>query len=190
MRGRILGGLAVAAVLPFAASAQVEQTVEGAQAFLELITSQENAQIDERIDDEQKLRPHYRPSRLDYRQAFQDYECQNNGWTETCFRVVSIPAGKLKSISAPRRCRLAIKHDAPTPDLNRRWSLHEQNFHTDWHRVSDIRADGPLVYFKPSIPGLTADMRITFSSPSTAARVAYAMEFLRVHCDPTAATGF
>ena len=55
----------------------------------------------------------------------------------------------------------------------------------EWSRVTEVSQDGAHVFVSEKIP-----LRLTLSSEALAARTAFAMEFLRVHCDETAGTGF
>lgn len=59
----------------------------------------------------------------------------------------------------------------------------------NWRGVSEVRQSGNLIFL---VGGLDWGRQLRFRLPSdaTAARVAYAMEFLRLGCDPTNRTGF
>ena len=60
-----------------------------------------------------------------------------------------------------------------------------------WHRFSDVTAYQNSVWFKINDASRERwTYRFNLSTPEMANRVAYAMEFLRLHCDPTAGTGF
>ena len=54
--------------------------------------------------------------------------------------------------------------------------------------LGEARASGTRVYLKWT--GAEDTSNIDMESEALATRVAYAMEFLRQHCDPTAGTGF
>ena len=56
----------------------------------------------------------------------------------------------------------------------------------DFRKLAEAKQDGTNVYLK----GLRYEYRLEIPAESLASRVAYAMEFLRTRCDPTAATGF
>lgn len=56
----------------------------------------------------------------------------------------------------------------------------------DWEKTSGVTADGTEVHFS----GVSPKMYLTLPSEEYASRVAYAMEFLRISCDPAAGTGF
>ena len=55
-----------------------------------------------------------------------------------------------------------------------------------WDRVREVSQEGARVIV--SMTGWRGTLHLP--SEQTAARVAYAMEFLRVHCDPASSTGF
>lgn len=56
----------------------------------------------------------------------------------------------------------------------------------NWRGVVEVRQERTFVYITSEIYTKVYDFR----SESLAARAAFAMEFLRLHCDPTAGTGF
>ena len=56
----------------------------------------------------------------------------------------------------------------------------------DWTKMARVEAIGSTVVMSP----LSPNMRLQLPSPALAARVAFAMEFLRMSCDPLGKTGF
>jgi hypothetical protein len=65
------------------------------------------------------------------------------------------------------------------------WSPPPSPFRVEWNAISMVKQTEAIV----ALSGPTK-FRFYFSSDQLAARVAYAMEFLRTSCDQTAATGF
>jgi hypothetical protein len=60
-----------------------------------------------------------------------------------------------------------------------------------WRDVSDVKADGRYVVVRQLDNQREAyNMRIDYQAESLATRAAFAMEFIRQACDPTAGTGF
>lgn len=60
-----------------------------------------------------------------------------------------------------------------------------------WRDVPQVRADGRYVIVRQLDANReTYNMRIDYDVESLAARAAFAMEFIRLACDPTAGTGF
>ena len=58
-----------------------------------------------------------------------------------------------------------------------------------WRSVGSVKAEGSYVYVEEGA-GYQLSHRFTLPNPALAARMAYAMEFLRVSCDATQGTGF
>ena len=61
-----------------------------------------------------------------------------------------------------------------------------QNNLIDWSRVVEVLQSGTDIY----LTGTAYPLKVGLGSEALATRVAYAMEFLRLECDPTASTGF
>lgn len=171
--GSVLGAASWARQAP-------EQTVEGAQRFLSMVLP-------------------------------------GNGYTSGGFRdavrqagknagasVMLDGAGKVTDASTVSRCTSRILYDNSSVSLivtagrrTQRLSVYDLapgwvtggkpgGFH--WGEVKEVKQVGGTVelLFK----GNTTWTTVHLGSNDLAARVAYAMEYLRIHCDPTASTGF
>jgi hypothetical protein len=77
---------------------------------------------------------------------------------------------------------------------------HQRRLDLDWSKVSGARAEGPSVHIATSqavesgywYNGLTESREVEFrlADADLATRAAFAAQFLRLHCDPAADTGF
>ncbi len=99
------------------------------------------------------------------------------------------PPDKVNSITSKSACMSVINIDdkygieSVDPVVYKR---RVTDVEVDWNKVPSVTQNGMGVELK--IAG--QPMRLDMPSESLAARVAYAMEFLRVHCDSSAKTGF
>lgn len=164
------------------ASAQNNQTPEGAQQFIAIIAA--NGSTSTRI-------PLYAGGMNAVRDSEQQYSrsCSTDFWGgRTC-----------KSVTAGRRYftrtldPIAVVGSGSTdvcvttftivPPYSEEPKI-PPTFTVDWKRVTKVQPNAEWV----NLSGQQVEFRL--SSSDLATRVAYAMEFLRQHCDPAAATGF
>ena len=189
------------------ASAQVEQTVEGAQQFLAAVAAQGSLTVSVRDKIGQRERwPGTNRGwvSLDYDQAFDAYWCKYGqsprGSITTCNQTYSLGPQTVREINPGEFCVFRLRYSKkdyiepatnPPKSKDGRFVVTETEKSVPWHLVSNVRAQSSAVHFD-IYDGSQArwTYRFNLSAPDMANRVAYAMEFLRVYCDPTAGTGF
>lgn len=178
------------------AQAQVEQTVEGAQKFLEM-TLPGNV---------------YEPghARDSASRAIESWRGNYEGSGRLAYLSENSKITEARTLA---RCTSAIKADLTRASMKTVTHWREQGFpkrHEEthsvpahlssaiaglpqgfaWGDVTSVEHNGRRVFIKLRDDGSDNGAAIWLSSESMAACVAYAMEFLRVQCDPAAATGF
>lgn len=97
------------------------------------------------------------------------------------YKNTSICDGQLEAI-APMFDLLASRGNQEL----RRSNLPSGTFSINWRNVSKIARSGTAL----TLEGNNPRVMIVFSSEDFATRAAFAMEVLRIRCDPTAGTGF
>ena len=172
-----------------------KETVEGAQKFISLIAGGTGLTLvpceDECGDftDDNWERRKYRTKEYD------PYDVDSGS------RRAAMPERNITGMEAPQRCALKLIYsrwsessdDEGYDDLRFR-SSGALEVRRSWAEISGIDTEDAYINFETkALPddgtGL-ARYRLRTMSPEYAARVAYAMEYLRLACDPSAATGF
>jgi hypothetical protein len=188
------------------------QTPEGAQAMLTLLAGQGTVKIDVDTGRGFNVTPATSISEVwDTAEAYdfwkgltyQRYSKQKRSQT-----TYELPSRKLLSATADSTCKTKLEF---SDDESKRLSsvrdhdytsagggtyvgeigltIYPQGFTVadlDWAKIAKVEAIGSAVVMSPLSPRI----RLQLPSPGLAARVAFAMEFLRMHCDPLGKTGF
>ena len=175
------------------ASAQVQQTIEGAQSFLSQVSAAGDWTM---VPCEDGVCRWY----------ITDWWLQDFEWGGRGSRYNQVPHYDKKlqpewtitSFSGPTRCsgrfqfrRMQLASDGQERGVEVKQSdLYGHSF--DWWTVSQIRAAAGFVYLEMrSVEALhRVTYRVNVNSAELATRVAFAMDFLRANCDHTSDTGF
>lgn len=166
-----------------------EQTVEGAQKFLQVLASQ----------------GHLTLSRRSEGHSWDIFTWVDD--TKTDGRIYSKSMSELKvaSVTSAARCRTAfnvnyfdyeVTYSGSTMMPPRMTSDGPQNITINWEKVAAAVREGNSIVLQGndyrtdmSFDGYT-QYRINLPTEDLAKRVEYALEFIRMSCDPAAATGF
>lgn len=179
------------------ASAQ-EQTVEGAQQFLGLIAGQGATRFEADFGSgwnevsASKIYCRYY-SRYTTTGLLDDgYNCSDSEFSS--HRVTPYQLAGMTSLG---RCATQVQPQ-PRNDSNFEVDHGRKNYwkvranmlqgpvRIDWDKVAEVKQSGSSI----TVTGISPAMRFHLASEALAARVTFAMEFLRMNCDTTAGTGF
>ena len=186
---------AVLAATPLAAQDAPQQTVEGAQEFLRLITTQFSMSNSALTSGESYFT--YRNIRFEPESA-----CTSTISSELTWRVSgeqSIPAaGNEQNFEGYKAVLLRGSQMDATALANWHKAFEGNRFRTsvDWSSVSSIETYSAKPYGAPDdvkrVIIVHAQPAFALVAPDVAlaTRIAYAMEFLRAACDRSAETGF
>lgn len=191
--------LLLLSLLPWAAQATSApgQSVEGATTFLGLLAERRDLALNHcQVGQDDR----HCAGAVD--QGARCLRYRNNHCVSTSSgKWMPFPEMQITAAAVPSRCQTRFTHmthrlvgDNPNVAEDARIEAYGP-IHTtyDWSRISDVRTQGRQVSFKhphPNNSGFQQPSRLTVSSADLAARVAYALEFLRMHCDSTSRTGF
>ena len=168
----------VAAALAFPAtlSGQVSQTPDGARQFLLQVLSANNVGMAEKSEGYWNL-----VSRI-VTTSTSDREYKSDG-----------PDNLIETAAKKDDCTFYLTTSvAPNSSENTARadvSIHRHSvgyMEIDFRKLAKAELNGALIY----LHGLPEAYRVRLPSDEMATRVAFAMEFLRQSCDPTAGTGF
>jgi hypothetical protein len=192
----------VAVMAPTSGRTQTNQTVEGATAFLGLLAGRNDLQLDWDCQEGEN------PCRTatDVGEVCLAY-WRTGTAAGLCRQAQSgterrLPTMRITSAETTIRCRTRFSHRdyrLVNDDHQRAGDATIEEFGPEaktfqWDRISSVRVAGDSVFFDhPSHWGnaaYTEHYKFLVSSPDMAARVGYALEFLRTNCDATAQTGF
>ena len=171
-----------------AASAQPEQTQAGAQEFIGKALTQGTVTF-ERLD---RGMPGFNmfEAKVYYCNGS---TCNNNFRIEhrhnSPFSVVAVHKGSGKDI-----CYTSIDHYGldlqPPAEGNNVLSWYNPPVFTSpeilWDKVAEVKVEGRTVL----VNGITPELKFNLPSEALAARLGFAMEFLRTSCDSLGSTGF
>lgn len=181
--------------------AQANQTPEGAQSFIFQIFSQGSTKIKADMGRGfntylvKKERCEFTPKWVcsglgTERKTYQAYVAMSTSSKNVCTTVIQVKNDLLHTVllgttrEVPNGGRFGgMVELSTTPEAN---SFPQMPFYIDWKKVAEIKQNDTSVIMRGAKP----DLHFSFASESIATRMAYAMEFLRLHCDPTASTGF
>jgi hypothetical protein len=165
-----------------APSAPGQQTPENAQLFLRTVVGQGGTKVG--ID-------------AQYRRTWASYNAYNQPSCQANCLVERSREAPVRSIATPNVCTTDLTFELPSftesdyvnAAVTWRWDVFPEtrnSFRIDWRKVAKASVNGNSV----SLSGIGRLRSFILASPELAKRVGYAMEFLRLHCDPTAAMGF
>lgn len=101
---------------------------------------------------------------------------------QNCATVIATDS--IKGFNDERIYKGQVDNSSYTTVTTRR--LPASPFTLDWSKAAEVKQDGSSV----SVMGIKPALKFYLPSEALAARVAYAMEFLRTNCDATSGTGF
>lgn len=192
--------LAIAAgLLGAPAGAQPEQTIEGGQSFLSQVAAAGGLTF---VECKEGVCEETLPDRWVYNELYLGGPQKGQVYKRHERKgIQDAPEKKILKILTLGRCESSFEYTQTEvtydgeelDDLETRESrLYGAS--RKWQDISQIKADNEFVRFQmkalSSDRSDRANFRLRTHGPEQAARIAYAMEFLRVNCDPTAATGF
>lgn len=213
-RRLVRGGMLLAMLWsPLAAHAQAEQTPAGAQDFLGKVLAQGTSSLNVNTGKGWNRVGAAEAERCMWQEEFGGFfagvqrvwKC--TGRTMPGFLAdddatmwVAIGAWTPRGASADGECRTRVQVDQKGSVMRQfkgrydrqaaeftAWSGPQSGpFVIDWTKAAGTTSTGREVHLK----GVTPGMSFVLPSEDMAVRVAYAMEFLRMHCDATASTGF
>lgn len=204
--GRLAILFAMLAMNPVMAATQSgpsQQTPENAQRFLSIVAEAATLH-DGRIDIE--LSREFSEYQ-DIRNRTQRFTVRSYSSTDRCSGSLSLLAEAVSARVAYRR--LVMVNTRSNPGARDYYetvfqdvSVRERHIRTmplSWSRVIAVRTDGPSIYITTTEPvergywNHLTDLReieLRFSDTDIATRAGYAIQVLRLSCDPAAATGF
>ncbi|CAN7525520.1 hypothetical protein LJR143_003551 [Pseudoxanthomonas sp. LjRoot143] len=184
-------------VAPFQAHAQ-QQTVEGAHLFLSKVVEQGATTFE--LDDGNgwgQVRASKSFCRYYSYDTASGFKAGEYGCGDYKTSTHDVGGYRLTSIMKLTRCASQIS----TPEVQAKdievdsgqknyWKVslpyRKPSYGIDWDKVAEVKQDGTSV----AVSGIKPAIRFKLASEPLAARVAYAMEFLRLECDATSGTGF
>lgn len=177
-----------------------EQTVEGAQLFLQKVSEQGSTIFTIGTGNSEWNEINVQSSYCRYHRQYTSTGLDASEHRCSDFRESTyvIDAYKLTLMAALTRCTTQV--NAPTrststiyPDASgkdyrtiRFNHIPQAPFQIEWGKAAEIEQDGSYV----TIRGINPALRFHFASEALATRIAFAMEFLRTSCDSTSGTGF
>lgn len=186
MRSSDLFGVLVYALCSLTPTwAQPEQTPEGAQQFIQKVLSQGTTTLSQHCCNW----PAY-----DYTE-----------WEDASGRVsrdivkhqVIVSPSNIRSITSNTACATTVAYTQHfTHPFTGQASQESRQKLFDWTKIAGVIGKGPQVFISSDSemawagPLIPVTFRFNLPSEALATRLAYAMEFLRIHCDSTAGTGF
>lgn len=198
---------------PAAANAQAAQTPAGAQDFLGKVLAQGTSSLNvdsgrgwNRVEAAEAERCMWHEEFGGFLAGMQRlWKCTGRttpGWLsdDDATMWVAIGAWTPRGAGADGECRTRVQVDQKGSVIRQfkgrydrepaeftAWSGPRSGpFVIDWTKAAGATTNGREVHLK----GVTPGMYFVLPSEDMAVRVAYAMEFLRMHCDATASTGF
>lgn len=182
----LLVGL-VLSLAPGLASAQSDQTVDGAQKFIAVIASQHATRLETDWGNGFGTTLGRHP--VQYCQDIPGFfevrrECGYNYPAE----LVTRPQPSLDAASKISDCSTRFQYTDSATAIGE-YTITPTGTTTvdvDWSKVASVATNGVYVF----IEGQRPRVRLEMASVDLAARIAFAMEFLRTNCDEAASTGF
>lgn len=168
-----------------------EQTPEGAQSFLGILAGQGNLSMSRRQDNIAAVYGWYK-----------DWDLMSWRWDldngDFRFYTSDVPPLRVTAVGSTDRCVSRVTFNLVSYSSDRRSSspppaepLGSTNLDVNWSKVANIYRSGQSIEIRGGyLRILLGDIRFNFPDENLAKRAEYAMEFLRLACDPTKQTGF